>query len=247
MFSLNARLDHNIEPGERFFISYARDALNQPNGVNPPSLPILEGRALRPVRHGGRRTDFHAAPQSGERTARRCHPHHHRLSARLDALRQAVLPSIGGQPYVLGSGLVTNPYSPASSSDPQARLAPLYQASEKVSWLKGIHNIKAGFDVRFVSVHEYLSFNVMPRVILGTGNVATQISAPSTASAATARLPTACWPRFQARWPPLRRCSTRPPHSIRSSRPGPTNSRTYRQRELAAFIQDDLRLRRNLT
>jgi len=237
----------NISQGERFYVSYARDAFNQPNGVNPPSLPSSRGglydqygmvaaatlvSTLRPnlvseLRAGVTRTTIDFLPA-------------------WSLYGTSVLPSIGGQPYVLASGLVSNPYNPASSSDPQARLAPLYQVGEKMSWLKGIHNIKAGFDVRFVSVHEYLSFNVMPRVILGTGNVATQNIRTIDGIGPNGATADSLLATLTGSVASITQMFYAPPGRNPQFTAGAYNRRTYRQRELAGFLQDDVRLRRNL-
>ena len=248
MFSLNARLDHNFNERERFFVSYARDAINQPNGVNPPALPTSQGglydqygmvasaaliSTLRPnlvseLRAGVTRTTIDFLPA---------------WSLHGDS----ILPSIGGQPYLLGSGLVSNPYSTSSSADPQARLAPLYQAGEKVSWLKGIHNLKAGFDVRFVSVHEYLSFYVVPRVMLGTGNVATQNIRTIDGIGANGEAADSLLATLSGSVASVTQMFYAPPAGNPRFTPGAYDNRTYRQREMAGYLQDDLRVRRNLT
>jgi hypothetical protein len=247
-YSLNARIDDNISDKHRLFISYARDANRQPNGVNTAPLPTSLGglydqygmvastgviSTLRPnlvneFRAGVTRTTIDFLPPW--------------------ANDKSILPSIGNQPYLLslGNGL-TNPYSTATSADPQARLAPVYQIGNKVSWLHGIHNIKAGYDVRFVSVHEYLSFNVVPRVTLGVGNVGTQniLTIPGIGQNGTAAgnlLAT-----LSGTVASVTQLFYAPPGKNPQFVPGAYNSHNYRQREMDGFVQDDLRLTRNLT
>lgn len=48
---------------------------------------------------------------------------------------------------------VTDPIN--ISNDPQGRISPNYQIGEKVSWLKGKHNIKFGGRAYFVSTNGF--------------------------------------------------------------------------------------------
>jgi hypothetical protein len=160
---------------------------------------------------------------------------------------KSILPSIGNQPYLLNMSVVTNPYSTSTTADPQARLAPVYQLGDKVSWLHGIHNVKAGFDVRFVSVHEYLAFNVVPRVTLGVGNVGTQniLTIPGIGQNGTAA--GTLLATLSGSVSTVTQLFYAPPGQNPQFVPGAYNSHNYRQRELDSFVQDDIRVARNLT
>ncbi|HJZ97550.1 MAG TPA: carboxypeptidase regulatory-like domain-containing protein, partial [Candidatus Solibacter sp.] len=85
-----------------------------------------------------------------------------------------VLPRIGNQPYLLGMSLANSPINTSVGDDPSTRTSPVYQAGESVSWIKGRHNFKGGFEVRYVSSAGYDTFNTMPRVALGAGAVPVQ-------------------------------------------------------------------------
>ena len=86
----------------------------------------------------------------------------------------SLLPSIGGVPYIISLNGPTSPYTTGTGEDPQGRITPVYQASDKLSWLRGRHALKAGIELRFVDENSFHAFNVIPRVTLGTGNVGTQ-------------------------------------------------------------------------
>jgi hypothetical protein len=85
-----------------------------------------------------------------------------------------VLPKIGNQPYLMGMSLANSPINTSVGDDPSTRTSPVYQASESLSWIKGRHNFKGGFEARYVSSAGYDTFNTMPRVSLGAGGVPVQ-------------------------------------------------------------------------
>ncbi|MBI3207657.1 MAG: carboxypeptidase regulatory-like domain-containing protein [Candidatus Solibacter usitatus] len=79
------------------------------------------------------------------------------------------LPKLKGQPYLLVLSQVTDPLE--SSNDPQGRISPVYQFSDKISRLQGKHALKAGVEMRYVSTNGFNSFSVMPRVNAGSGGL----------------------------------------------------------------------------
>jgi len=91
-----------------------------------------------------------------------------------DSATQAnTLPSVTGVPYILNLGSeVTSPIGTSTSEDPQGRLQGTYLAGEKISWLRGKHAIKVGFEFRNVVTNSFVSFNVVPRVTLGVASSA---------------------------------------------------------------------------
>ena len=78
-----------------------------------------------------------------------------------------VLPKIGAQPYVLQLAAANSPINTAVGDDPSTRISPVYQFSDSVTWIKGKHTFKTGFEARFVSSAGYDTFYTTPRVALG--------------------------------------------------------------------------------
>ena len=51
----------------------------------------------------------------------------------------------------------------APSGYPQSRFHNTYQIQDSVSWVKGKHSVKAGFDLQIVQVRDQIPFNFMDR------------------------------------------------------------------------------------
>lgn len=174
LYSLDFRLDHNFNPNHRLTFSYNRDYENYLNGNDGQVFPTSPGGAyvqtsmvtslaltstlspslVNEFRVGIQRAhlDFEAPWTANGNTT-------------------GILPSINGVPYILSLNGLT---SPLASSDPQGRITPVYQYSDKATWLHGRHAIKAGVELRFLSEFSYHAFDVIPRVTLGAGNVGVQ-------------------------------------------------------------------------
>jgi hypothetical protein len=162
---------------------------------------------------------------------------------------QSVLPSLSSVPYILNLGsLVSSPLGTTSSEDPQGRIQPVYQVGDKISWLHGKHAIKAGVDLRFVSTNSFVSFNVVPRINLGvaasagTQNINTigGIGSNGTnASSLIAMLAGSVASENQQFYSPG---GTNPQFL-----PGEVAQHTWRQREWGTYLQDDIKLEKNLT
>jgi hypothetical protein len=81
-----------------------------------------------------------------------------------------VLPSINGQPFLLGLNFANSPINPGTGDDPSTRISPVYQYSDSLTWLKGRHTFKGGFEARYVSVAGFDTINVTPRVSIGAAS-----------------------------------------------------------------------------
>jgi TonB dependent receptor len=157
-----------------------------------------------------------------------------------------ILPSIGGTPYLLGLSTVTSPYSTSTSEDPQGRISPVYTFSDKFTWLCGKHSLKAGFQVNLGSENAFVSFDVVPRVTIGTGNTAIPTSFNTlfgnNATGATSllnNLAGSVGTETQEYYSP----GGKNPQFIAGS----NLQHTWRHRDFGTYIQDDIKLRSNLT
>jgi hypothetical protein len=177
IYSLDLRVDHNFSQSERLTASYNHDTQSEPNGNDPQNYPssvsgeyqqfstvgslalisTLGPAMVNEARIGVQRTnlDFEAPWTAGSGNT-------------------SLLPSLGGVPYILSLNGLTSPYTTGTGEDPQGRITPVYQASDKISWLRGRHALKAGLAFNIVDEDSFHAFDVIPRVTLGTGNVGTQ-------------------------------------------------------------------------
>jgi len=80
------------------------------------------------------------------------------------------LPTLGGLPYAVDFSGPTDPIVvPSVACCGYGYMAPLYNFSDNLSWIKGRHALKGGVEVRFVSSAPFSAFEVMPRAIIGAG------------------------------------------------------------------------------
>jgi len=258
IYSVNVRVDHNFNQSERFTVSYAHDTENAPNNNDAqplPSSPIgvytdtgtvgsmalvstLRPNLVNEARAGVSRNSvqFHA-PWTVDGQS-----------------QDSVLPKLNGVAYLLGfvatntAGGITSPIATGTSEDPQGRMQPIYQYGDKISWLKGRHAIKAGVDLRFVSTNSFVAFNVVPRVNLGvasatgTQNITTITGIGANGTAAgniLSELAGSVSNEAQQFYSP----GGPNPQFIS----GENSQHTWRNREWGTFIQDDIKLRNNLT
>ena len=159
--------------------------------------------------------------------------------------RTRLLPNAGGYPYVPVFGLVTDPINQADN--PVGRISPLYQFTDNVTWIRGRHSFKSGFEVRFTSTNGFNSADVMPRVNLGTGgasvgglssipgigtNLTNAITMLNDLSGSVSSV-------VQA----LNATGGRDPQWV----PGEVKQRTWKRKEFGVFFKDDFKVRPNLT
>jgi hypothetical protein len=157
----------------------------------------------------------------------------------------AVLPHIKSQPFFLTFLLPTNAYSALNS--PQGRISPIYQFSDKISWLHGRHAWKAGVEVYFDSSNGFNSFRVVPEAFIGAGSVPVQniSNIPGIGTnATTAQNLLLDLSGSLTQWTQaFNSAGGKNPTYI----PGEPVQRTWRQRMIAGYVQDDWKVRRSVT
>ncbi|HWZ32507.1 MAG TPA: TonB-dependent receptor [Bryobacteraceae bacterium] len=86
-----------------------------------------------------------------------------------DDARKALLPTVGGLGFVpqFASG-ITNPIA----GQPSNYIAPVYQWGDSLTWIKGKHSFKGGFEIRFISDSGYDANNTTARVFFGANTTA---------------------------------------------------------------------------
>jgi hypothetical protein len=160
---------------------------------------------------------------------------------------RSMLPAVGGHQY-LPSMLITPPVD--LSNDPQGRISPLYVYADTLSWTNGRHVFKGGSEVRFASARPFSSTDVMPRAVFG-----------SVASSPVVGLNEAAIPGLGLNATAAQGLLNQLSGSLSSIRqafnatgspelafvPGEGHRRTWKRKEFAFFLKDDLKVRPSLT
>jgi hypothetical protein len=88
-----------------------------------------------------------------------------------------LLPTSNGFPYTLTfAGAETNPISPAGSSTGTTsnRITQNWQYGDDLTWIKGRHSFKGGFQIRFIGNEGFDTTGVVPTAAVGAGAVSSQ-------------------------------------------------------------------------
>jgi hypothetical protein len=246
----NAKIDHNFNDSHRAEITFARENVNAPNGFMPQSFPgspggsAEQGASLYAVSITStlsptKLNEFHA----GALRART------RFFApwELPGGRE-LMPTNNGYGYLPSFSLIDDPIP--TNNDPQGRISPFYEYRDVFHFQKGKHAVKSGGELRFASTNGFEQFGIMPRVTFGYGfgpgfTGINSFSIPGLGANETAAQLTLAdlagsvdnvTQVFNARLGPK-------PAFVA----GEGRQRTWRQREFAFFVQDDFKLRSDLT
>src|SRR5206468_3736477 len=135
-------------------------------------------------------------------------------------------------------------------SDPQGRISPLYVYGDTLHWITGKHAIKVGAELRYRSTNGFNSFNVMPRVYFGFGEGPDVVGVNSTtipglgANEGTAQ---ALLIDLSGGVDSVVQAFNASAGAHPTFLTGEGKQRTWRQREFSMFVQDDFRLKPQLT
>lgn len=156
----------------------------------------------------------------------------------------SLVPVINSVAYGPDFASVTDPIN--LTNDPQGRISPLYQYTDTLTWVKGKHTFKGGFEVRFVSTNGFNSFDVFPRAVLGAGGAAVQgITAAVFGNNAT--LARNILTDLSGSLSNAREAFNAPAGPNPVYLAGEGKQRTWQQREFSWFFKDDFKVSRNLT
>jgi hypothetical protein len=158
------------------------------------------------------------------------------------------LPVAGSTPYGVDFPTITDPLN--LENDPQGRISPNYQWFNKVSWLKGKHNIKFGGQMWFVSTNGFNSFTVLPRANVGSGGAPVQNITNGNAIpaiGANGTIATNILNILNGSLASVQQALNSPGGPNPQFLAGEGKQRTWRAREFGIFFQDDWKIRQNLT
>lgn len=241
------RIDHNISENHRANFSYNNERDDSVNTFMPQPFPTspVDARSVRGTLYSfglistlrpNLINEFHAGAQRAR----------FRSQAPWEVSGTSLLPTIKGQPYIpIFPAAVVGPID--TSNDPQGRFSPVYQASDAMTWLKGTHTFKGGFESRFVSSNGFNSFGVMPRATIGAGAVpvtgistgATQITGIGNNAAQAQNLLNVLAGSFAQ----IDQSFNSPGGPNPQYLPGEPKQRTWRSREFSGYFKDDYRLK----
>jgi len=152
------------------------------------------------------------------------------------------------------AGTGFRPTSPDNTFMSQGRTSFVYQFMDNFAWIRGKHTIRTGMDLTSLSAITYNDAGIWPAVTLGsnTANSDGILSSgfPSLPSGSTG---TAIVNRAKDLFADVTGLLRSGAQSFNATSPtsgfvgGASNSRVYRQRLLALYLQDEWRVRRNLT
>ncbi len=250
LYSLDLRMDHNFSQSERLTLSYNHDFENDPNGNDGQQYPTSV-----PGAYENHSTVASAAlvstlsPAMVNEARIGIQRAHLEFEAPWTANTQgtALLPSLGGVPYIISLNGVTSPYGTSSSEDPQGRITPVYQASNKLSWLRGRHALKAGIEYHIVDENSFHAFNVIPRVTIGTGNVGTQNITTINGIGANSSLANNVLTTLAGSVGSTLQMFYSPGGTNPQYLPFGQEQHTWITHEWGSYIQDDIKVRNNLT
>lgn len=152
----------------------------------------------------------------------------------------------GGQ-FALDFLGATDPIN--QGNDPQGRVSPFYTYGDKITWLRGRHEIKAGVEFRFSSTNGFNSFDVFPRAVFGAGGVAIT-------GLTTQAIPALGQNQGGAQnllidlagsLANIRQAFNSPGGQTPTFLAGEGKQRTWKQREYSWFFRDNFKVRPNLT
>jgi hypothetical protein len=250
LYSLDLRADHNFSQSERLTISYNHDYENYLNGNDGQQYPTsVPGAYVQHSTVGSLALISTLSPSMVNEARIGVQRAHLEFEAPWTASSEgtSLLPSIGGVPYIIVLNGPTSPYATGTGEDPQGRITPVYQASDKLSWLRGRHALKAGIELRLVDENSFHAFNVIPRVTLGTGNVGAQNITTINGIGANGALASNLLTTLAGSVGGATQMFYSPGGSNPQYLPFGQEQHTWDTREWGAYVQDDIKVRNNLT
>ena len=246
----NVKIDHNFNDRHRAELTFEREDVHAPNGFMGQTFPKSPGGSVEQIASlyavnitstlsPTTLNEFHAGAQRARS----------RFFAPWELLGgRNLMPTVNGYGFLPSFSLIADPIP--SENDPQGRISPFYEFRDTFHLQKGKHAVKFGGDLRFASTNGFELFGVMPRVTFGYGfgpgfTGINSFSIPGLGANETAA---------QLLLADLAGSVDNVVQTFNASLgpnpvflPGEGRQRTWRQREFAFFVQDDLKLKPDLT
>ena len=148
-------------------------------------------------------------------------------------------------PYLIGFTSFTSPVN--IGDNPVGRISPLYQFTDNLTYIKGKHTFKGGFEVRFSSSNGFNSTDVTPRAVIGTGSAAVQGLNGAAGIGQNLTPAINILNDLAGSISSLRQAFNSPGGMNPIYVPGEVKQRTWKRREYSGYFKDDWKVRSNLT
>jgi hypothetical protein len=167
----NVRLDHNLSQNTRLAFSMQIKDVNSFNGYRGqvfPAQPTDSARSKNYLYTFSATTTIR--PNLLNELRLGLNYYEAGYTGPFYSNEDSVLPHIGSQPFFFTFSSISNEYT--SNNAPQGRTSPVYQYGDTMTWLRGRHAFKGGFQLIRDSSNGYNSFYLIPGAITGAGSVA---------------------------------------------------------------------------
>jgi hypothetical protein len=167
----NVRLDHNLSQNTRLAFSMQIKDVNSFNGYRGqvfPAQPTDSSRSKNYLYTFSATTTIR--PNLLNELRLGLNYYEAGYTGPFYSNEDSVLPHIGSQPFFFTFSSISNEYT--SNNAPQGRTSPVYQYGDTMTWLRGRHALKGGFQLIRDSSNGYNSFYLIPGAITGAGSVA---------------------------------------------------------------------------
>jgi len=158
---------------------------------------------------------------------------------------KSLIPGASSYPYVIDFASFAPPVN--IDDNPVGRISPLYQYSDNLTWIRGKHSLKGGFELRFSSSNGFNSTDVTPRAVIGTGGSPVVGVDRITGIGQNLTTATNILNDLAGSLSSLRQALNAPGGANPVYLPGEVKQRTWKRPEYGAFIKDDWKVRSNLT
>ncbi|MGE0132442.1 MAG: TonB-dependent receptor [Blastocatellales bacterium] len=167
------RLDHNFSQNHRIFGTYSHQYYDSKNVVGQQPYPTDEippGRAPTDTKFGVIALTSALRPNLINEFRVSVNRPRVEVIAPFDIDDSFMGHTANNQIFITNLNTVTSPFNQGNfGSESVRRTASTYTASDTVTWLKGSHQFKGGYEYRFIETPQFDTFAAMPRALLNQG------------------------------------------------------------------------------
>ncbi len=167
------RIDHNFSQNHRIFGTFSHQYYDSKNVVGEQPYPadgIPPGRAPTDTKFGVIALTSVLRPNLINEFRVSVNRPRVEIISPFDIDDSFMGHTANGQIFITNLSTVTSPFSAVNyGAESVRRTASTYTASDTVTWLKGSHQFKGGYEYRFIETPQFDTFAAMPRALLNQG------------------------------------------------------------------------------